>query len=285
MAIEIEKPAPLMLGGKAYYTLTSYEPIKLTVTVPRVTEADIDFAIASLLRASGGSDEDLDDAAWLAKNTPGVTSREELRSFIRFQLQALNEGIVNEQKQGHCAAELARRLRQAVPTEVVAQVRRGVQMSFAQELAQSGLTIEQFLAQSGTTPAELEASLNEQALHIAEQEAALDSFARERKLTVDESEYAQLLGIPAEEYESFVKQAKAAGQMEQLHDAALHAKTMGVVVSECDCTYHHETEEEASERLAQVAAMRTAYAEQAAQEASANEQGDGTGSDTGLHLV
>ena len=59
---------------------------------------------------------------------------------------------------------------------------------------------------------------------------------------------------------------------------------MSVVVSECECTYHHESEEEAAQRIAQVIAMRAAYAEQAAQDGD----GDGdapAGSDSGLHLV
>ena len=280
MAIEIEKPAPLMLGGKAYYTLTSYEPVQTTVTVPRVTEADIDFAVASLLAASGGSEADLDDAAWLKEHTPGVESKDELRAYIRSELQQLNESIVEEQKQTACATELARRLKQAVPQSVLAEVRRGVEMSFAQELAQSGVSLDQFMAQSGATPADLTASLDEQALRIAEQEAALDSFARERKLSVDESEFAQLLGIPAEHFDEFLKQAKAAGQLDHLHDAALHAKAMGVAVSECECTYHHESEEEAAQRVAQVAAMRAAYVERSAQADDAPAERD-----SGLHLV
>lgn len=282
MAIEIEKPAPLMLGGKAYYTLTSYDPVPVNVTVLRVTDTDIDFAVASLLATSGGTDADLDDPAWLKEHTPGMSSRDELRAYIRTQLEQLNASMVEEQKQTACAEELARRLKQAVPKSVVAEVRQGVQMSFAQELAQSGITPEQFMAQSGATSAALQASFDEQALRIAEQEAALDSFARERKISVDESEFAQLLGIPAEHYDEFIKQAKAAGQFDRLHDAALHAKAMSAVVSECECTYHHESEEEAAQRIAQVIAMRAAYAEQAAQD----DDGDApAGSDSGLHLV
>jgi len=34
----IQKPAPLMIDGRAHYTLSSVEPIKIEVTVPFVTD-------------------------------------------------------------------------------------------------------------------------------------------------------------------------------------------------------------------------------------------------------
>ena len=39
--MELVKPEPLVLGGKAYYTLSSYDAPDIEVFVPRVTEDEV----------------------------------------------------------------------------------------------------------------------------------------------------------------------------------------------------------------------------------------------------
>ena len=105
----------------------------------------------------------------------------------------------------------------------------------------------------------------------AEQEAALDAYAREKKLTVSEEEFGHLLGIPAGQMDEVINQANAAGQYSDLKDAALHAKAAQSVVAEANCTYRHETEAEARVRVARAVQMREQY------ERGAEAGGKGTG--------
>ena len=41
--MELVKPDPLIIGGKAHYTLTSYEPVSVEVEVHNVSEEDVDL--------------------------------------------------------------------------------------------------------------------------------------------------------------------------------------------------------------------------------------------------
>lgn len=281
MPIEFEKPAPLMLGDKAYYTLTSYDPIQIEVTVPRVTAADVEYAYATFLAASGATPDDLANPAWFAENTPGISSEEELQAYIRTELAQLNAEVVEEQKFSLCMAELTSRLRQAVPQSILAQTREEVETSFMQRIAADGLTPEQFLMRSGITRAQLSDMLDEQALSAAEQAAALDSYAREKKMSVSDEEIPGLLGLSEEQYASLSSQARTFGRFDQLREVALRTKAAQEVVSTCLCTYHHETPEEAARRVHQVQSMRDGFM-------SKDDEGEDespSSNGAGLHLV
>lgn len=251
MPLNIEKPAPLMIGDKAFYNLTSYDPVHVEVQVPRVTDFDVDMAVATALREAGGSPENLDDPAWLAEHFDGISDKGQLREVMRAQVTFVQGSLAEEQKTARCVAELTKRLRQSIPPTHLRRARDGARFALEQQLTVDGLMMDQFLAQSRMRPQDLEAMLDEQALTVCEQNAALDAYAREKKLTVSEDEFCELLGIPEDELATMVSQMKAAGQYEQLSDAALHAKAARMVVSECQCTYLHETPEEARRRVAQ----------------------------------
>lgn len=271
MAIEFEKPQPLMLGDKAHYTLTSYDPVSITVQVPFVTEDDVEFALDTVLTRLGATRDNLSDSAWLAENFQGITDADTLRQVIRSQVSDMNARFAEQQKVDGAVSALTERLQQAIPPAHLARYRRGVQVSFEQQLASEGMTVDQFLTRSGASRAELEQMFDHQAKVAAEQEAALDAYAREKKLTVSEEEFGHLLGIPASEMDNVVSQAKAAGQYDDLKNAALHAKAAQSVVAEANCTYHHETEAEAHVRVQRAARMREQY------ERGAAAGGKGTG--------
>ncbi len=271
MAIEFEKPQPLMLGDKAHYTLTSYDPVTITVQVPFTTDEDVEFALDTVLQRMGATPEKLSDSAWLAEHFQGISDADTLRQVIRSQVADMNARFAEQQKVDSAVSQLAKRLQQAIPAAHLARYRQGVQMSFEQQLASEGMTVDQFLTRSGASRAELEQMFDHQAKVAAEQEAALDAYAREKKLTVSEEEFGHLLGIPAGQIDEMVSQAKAAGQYGDLKDAALHAKAAQSVVAEANCTYHHETEAEAHVRVQRAARMREQY------ERGAAAGGKGTG--------
>ena len=57
----IQKPEPLVIAGKAIYTLTSYDPVEIEVTVPTVLEEEIDLALKTVLAGAEGGTMDLRD--------------------------------------------------------------------------------------------------------------------------------------------------------------------------------------------------------------------------------
>ena len=50
----IQKPEPLVIGNKAFYTLTSYGPVDVEVHVVRTTDEEVELAIQTLVREAGG---------------------------------------------------------------------------------------------------------------------------------------------------------------------------------------------------------------------------------------
>ena len=257
----IQKPLPLMVGNKAYYTLTSYGPVDITVDVPFTTDEDIQYGLAMTLADLGATQENLNDPEWLAQHFDGLTSKQQVVDAMRRQMSDMAAQIAENQKLSKCVEELSKRLGQSVPPQHIEQAKQAIKARFAQQLEADGLTPEQFMARSGSTPAQLEAMFDRQALQVSEGDAALSAFAHEKKLKVDEQEYSRLLGIPAAELEDVIGQARAAGQSDDLREAALRAKAAQIVVAECNCTYNHETEQQAHARIAQYRQMEQMFAQ------------------------
>jgi|LAHU01.1.fsa_nt_gb FKBP-type peptidyl-prolyl cis-trans isomerase (trigger factor) len=254
MAIDIQKPAPLALGDRYYYTLTSYEPVAIEVEVPLVTDADVDMAVRSIAAERGVTPEQMTDE-WIKANLDGAESLAQVRDAVRSQLAQMNQQLVDSSKPAKAAEELAKRLVQAVPADEVARYREGVRQQFEMELAEEGLTRETFLSSSGASPASLEHMFDQEAKTAAEQSAALDAYAQEKKLSIDDTEIPGLLRLPPKDAAQLIDDARAHGQIEQLRQAAVRNKAAQVVTAEASCSYHHETAEEAKARIAQYEAL------------------------------
>jgi hypothetical protein len=252
--MNIQKPQPLMVDGKAYYTLTSYDPVEIEVYVPSATDDDVEMMLDTLLRSAGAGREVLSDANWLKQHF-GTDDLGDIREAVRTQVIDGSYESVDRQRQTLCAEALAERLGQSVPPAQLAEVRRSIETSLRAQIQASGMRLDDFLAQMGTTQVGLDSTLDEQARSVAEQDAALGAFAQARKLTVEEGDYPRLLHMPASQCQALVEQAKAIGQEEQIRDSALHNHALEVVVAECVTHYHYETPEEARERAAQMRAM------------------------------
>lgn len=280
----IEKPMPLMVGNKAYYSLTSYGPVEITVDVPYTSEEDVDYALEATIREMGGTLASLDDPAWVQEHFEGMSTRTQVRDAMRQEVSNMNAQMAEQQKLGKCVEALSSRLAQSIPPQILEQTRQMVQMRFTQQLQADGMTPAQFMARTHTTMDQLEAMFDRQALTMAEGDAALSAYAHEKKLKVDEMEYGRLLGIPAGEVQGVIDDARKVGQLDQLREAALSAKAAQIVVAECSCTYHHETPEAARARVAQYRQMEQMFAD-SRQDANEPEQPEDGSGRTGFKLV
>ena len=242
----IEKPLPLMVGNKAYYSLTSYDPVEIEVDVPYTSEEDIQLGIEMTVADLGGTMADLDNPDWVSEHFDGLTTRKQVEAAMR-------------QKIGKCVDALSARLGQSIPPQHLEQARQAVQIRFTQQLQAEGITPDQFLARSGATVAQMDAMFDQQARTMCEGDAALSAYAHEKKLKVDEHEYGRLLGLSPDDLKTVMEQARATGQMDELREAALRSKAAQIVVAECSCTYNHETPEQARRRIAQFRQMQQMY--------------------------
>lgn len=282
--MSIEKPLPLMVGDKAYYSLTSYDPVEITIDVPYTSDEDIAYALEMAVADAGGTLADLDDDAWVAEHFEGVSSRAQLDESLRREVTTMGAQAAEQQKLGKCVEALAARLCQSIPPQHVDRARDAVRMRFTQQLQAEGITPDQFIARSGTSAAQLDAMFNQQAQQAAEGDAALSAYAHEKKLKVSEEEYGRLLGLSPDELKTLLAQARAAGQSEELHEAALRAKALQIVVAECSCTYNHETPEQARVRMMQFRQMQRMYEQRFGNQEKASQAQDDEGK-TGFKLV
>lgn len=270
--MSIEKPLPLMVGNKAYYSLTSYEPVEITVEVPYTTDEEIEYGLEMTVADMGGTPADLDDPTWLSEHFEGLSTRAQVFEAMRQQLQAMNTDIAEQQKLGKCVEALATRLAQSIPPQHLEMAEEAIRARFTQQLQAEGLTPAQFIARSGSNPAQLDAMFKRQARQMAEGDAALSAYAHEKKLKVDEHEYGRLLGLSAEDLQTVMDQARATGQLDELREAALRSKAAQIVVAECSCTYEHETPEHARVRLLQYRQMKQQYDQSFAAEAAQDDE-------------
>lgn len=249
---DIIKPQPFMVGDKAYYTLSSYDPVSITVNVPYTTDADIQYTLNAAVAQAGGTAQSLSDPAWIGAHFDGVDNVDQLRGAIRSEVDAVNRQVAEESKPTLCAEALAERLNQAVPERDIEQVRDGLEQAFVIRLSQEGLTLDQFLAQTGGRRSDMDGMFSEQARELAEQQAAIDAYASKLKIQATEDEIPGLLGLNEEQFSQIASQARAQGGYERLREAATRNKAISRVVSECHCTYHHETADEAKARMSEL---------------------------------
>ena len=257
--MDIQKPLPLMVGNRAFYSLTSYDPVEVTVDVPYSSDEEVDLILEMTVADLGGTPDSLDDSAWVGEHFEGLSTRAQVRAAMRQQVEAMNMQAAEEQKLGKCVEVLIGRLAQSVPPQHLEEARQAVRMRFTQQLQAEGMTPQQFMARTGTTAAQLDRMFDDQARQMAEGDAALSAYAHEKKLKVDELEFGRLLGLSPDDLQAVREQARAAGQLDELREAALRAKAAQIVVAECSCTYRHETPEQAKARLAQFRQMQRMF--------------------------
>ena len=238
--MEIVKPEPLVIGGRAHYTLTSYEPVSVEVTVHDITDEDVEQAIRAAIIQMGGGPERLSDDAWIRDHFEGVHSASELRPAMREELEEMNEEIVDRQLATACAAALAERLTQSVASEQVAQVRQDIEQTFVMTLQQQGLSLDAFLAQTGGNKAQMDAMFDAQARETAAQEAAVDAWAEKNGIAVSDDEIPEVLGIPQDQAKLMMDSLAAAGQLEKFRRTAVRSKAMNMILDECTCSFVHD---------------------------------------------
>lgn len=244
------KPFPSHIGDLYLFSLSSYDPVQIEVVVPRVTEVDIDYAIEATLDSMGLGNERLTDAL-VAEKLENVNTIAELREVARKQVGEANMQLVEGSKADRCATELAKRLNEAVPPELVEQVRGVMRQAFEHDLAAEGLTMDEFIEQMGATQKMMDDLFASQAEEAIQEEAALDAYAREKKIGIRDDELAEALELSPKEFDQICLQAQKAGAMDSLRIDALRAKVANTLAGECSCIYKSESEEDAQSRMEQ----------------------------------
>lgn len=243
-----KKPEAPLVGGRRRYTLSSYEPVAITVTVPLVSADEVELGLAALLRDCGWTGAGTPTDAWVRAHVSGFSSLEDLRDEARAQLTDAAKQYADHSRRGLCLDELASRLGQSVPEAEIAQARRSLLESLESQTERSGLTLADALRGMGVDRASLDSMLDAQAQAEVEHEAALDAYADDTGLRVDETELPARLCLSPVETQRLIRESRANGTLGDVMRHALRAKAEDHIVSTCVCTYRQESPEESRKR-------------------------------------
>ena len=205
------KPEPLFIDGHYHYTLSSYDPVEATLTIPHLTDEEVGYGIAGIVAERGWKEDGLPTDAWVAENVEGLGTLDELKQAVREELEQINARYVESTKGGLCAEELAKRVEQRVPAAIVDRARDIVRQGFEMQAAQNGVALTQLLAASGMSEHDYEHAVDEEARAMAEQNAALDAIVDEYAIYVDETELPAILGLSPKDAKTVIDDAREHG--------------------------------------------------------------------------
>ena len=155
-----------------------------------------------------------------------------------------------------CVTELAKRLEQSVPAQLVQTASDSLIQGYQQYTQQQGLPLEAVLSGMGMSPEDFQAMLANQAIELATQEAALDAFADEYAIVADESELPSVLEVSPTMAKQIIEDARAHNALDDLLRAAVRTKVRNILAAEAEVTYEHESAKDAEKRVEQMLAER-----------------------------
>lgn len=249
------KPEPLFIDGHYHYTLSSYEPVEVTLTIPHLTDEEVGYGIAGIVAERGWNDDDLPTDAWIAENVEGINTLAELQQAVREELEQINARYVESTKAGLCAEELARRVEQRIPTESIERARDTVRQGFEMQAMQNGVDLAQLLAASGMSEHDFERAVSEEAQALAEQDAALDAIVDEYAIYVDETELPGILGMSPKDAKALIEETRKHGDYEDMMAFARRRRALESVIHDASFAEEHETAEQAARRVAEMRAQ------------------------------
>lgn len=249
------KPEPLFIDGHYHYTLSSYEPVEVTLTIPHLTDEEVGCGIAGIVAERGWNDDDLPTDAWIAENVEGINTLAELQQAVREELEQINARYVESTKAGLCAEELARRVEQRIPAESIEHARDTVRQGFEMQAMQNGVDLAQLLAASGMSEHDFEHAVSEEAQALAEQDAALDAIVDEYAIYVDETELPGILGMSPKDAKALIEETRRHGDYEDMMAFARRRRALESVIRDASFAEEHETAEQAARRVAEMRAQ------------------------------
>lgn len=268
------KPEPLFVNGHYVYTLSSYDPVEVTLTKPCLTDDEVGIAVAALISQHGWDSPEIPSDIWISQNIEGIHSFEELQQAVRAELEQMNEQYTESGKVGLCAEKLAERLEQSLPAEAVRRSLDTLYQGIAMQARDAGLSPEQAIASMGMTPEEFEHAMTHEAESLAAQDAALDAIVDEYAIYVDETEVPELLGVSPKDAQYMIEDAKKHQDFDEMLAFCRRRKASIAVVRDATYTYIQETPEQSAQRVEQLRAQIDAMS-------SANGKGDDTSGGNG----
>lgn len=217
------------------FTLSSYEPVYVLSKEIEIPEETIRGAMLDNLRAhycKDGEEPKLTDA-WINAHTEDFETVEQFRIVARYHLYREAQKYQRYQDEDAVCAELATRLVEEVPQDIIEEAGYASQMRFDQYLRENGLTKEEYCAKNGLTIEELDQQTLDGAIQGFKEDAALGAWAEHEGLTLDSDDiYKVIPGDTREEKLETRRKVEANGGMAGLEQYALKVKAMEEIMKQ-----------------------------------------------------
>lgn len=211
------------------FTLTSYDPVYVVAEEVRIPEEAVrEQAIRWLkLQCCKEGEEPRLSNQWVAAHCKDFKNVEELLIFIRYNMYRDNREVQELADQDVVCKELATRLVEELPADLVEECIYAANYRFEEMLSRTGVTITEFCAQRGKTVDQVYADVKERAVQSLREDSALWAYAQHAGLTLEaEDFYAIIPGDDIQDKARKRKQIELEGRLEQMEEYALKTKAL-----------------------------------------------------------
>ncbi|MDD6729837.1 MAG: trigger factor [Eggerthellaceae bacterium] len=169
-----------------------------------------------------------------AKETAGFEGGvEELRTRIADSIKQQKEQMMPRLRENEALYALQKRVLGEAPEELCSSEEQNLLQNFFQQIQQSGLTFDAYLAQMGMTPADFKDDVKKQAKDVTLQDLALDAWARHFDIQVSDEEISEeFKKSGVDDPAKLEKQWRENGQIASLRAGMKRTKAIDAIVAD-----------------------------------------------------
>ncbi len=211
------------------FTLTSYDPVYCVCPEVRIPESEVKSQAMRWLElnvAKDGETPKMTDK-WIEKHVDGLNTVEELLIFIRYNMYKDNRELQELSDQNYVCAELAKRLVEDLPQELVEESIYAARYRLDEMCRRNGKTIADFAAEKGMSEQELIDDVEQKTIQSLKEDSALAAYADTKNYTLEaEDFYAIIPGKDIEEKAYKRRQIEADGRLAGMEEYARKTKAL-----------------------------------------------------------
>jgi FKBP-type peptidyl-prolyl cis-trans isomerase (trigger factor) len=256
----------VVVNLKPVCTLTSYEPVSVSVPSVRMTEQEIDEQINEMADSyalyeneDGSSAVDGSSAAdghsasnhrkkvpaitdeWIRANLKDIGSLAEFRELLRQEGELRKQKAVDDMMTFMAVSELAKRLEGEIPDEVYEYTRDDMIRNLETGLYQQSTTLKDYLERQGMSEQQFGMEMMMQAHEVIAQGLALDALARHLQMEVSEQDILDTLELMAPGHARDAReQFENTGKMYTVRENARRNKTNQWLAQNAHITYEDQ---------------------------------------------
>lgn len=215
------------------FTLSSYDPVYVIAEEVRIPEEAVREQALRWLKATScknGEEPKLTDQ-WVNAHTEEFKNVDELLIMVRYNLYKDNRELQELADQDVVCKELATRLVEELPAELVENAIYDANMRLEEMISRNGMTIDGFCAQRGITQDQLYADVKERTIQSLKEDSALDAYAQHAGLTLKAEDFYEIIPGDSIQDKAYKRQQiELDGRLPQMEEYALKTKALKEVM-------------------------------------------------------